>query len=205
VQFHHGMTKRVDLGRLIGETHNRTPPQRQPFLALGHPDNAPGQDLGLRNSSKIQVASWVRKWLSVIGPPSSEKKPVLSSRERIFSSFLVRAMKQQHHDFDLELCRNDGMQCFCSTSGLQLRTHILKLLFSVQRIFRGDPAQEHCGMTPNRSPEQETPNGIPEQDHFRTGSLGQAPNRRILGQAFQGRLIGAALRDDRVSEFVCEP
>jgi hypothetical protein len=33
----YGMTNRVDLERLIGETHNRTPSPRQSFLALGHP------------------------------------------------------------------------------------------------------------------------------------------------------------------------
>ncbi|PNE17932.1 hypothetical protein V511_14580 [Mesotoga sp. Brook.08.YT.4.2.5.1] len=59
--------------------------------------------------TRFGLAGW--KELLKIGSPlnGSPKKPVLRSRARICSSFLVEIVKQQHQDSDQELCRNDSI------------------------------------------------------------------------------------------------
>ena len=53
------------------------------------------------------------------------------------------------------------------------------------RSRAGPPNRTILGQALRDDPEQNTPNRTPEQDHFRTGSLGQAS-----GQAHWGRRYG---------------
>ena len=64
----------------------------------------------------------------------------ISSRASICSSFLVRAMKQEHQDSDQELCRNDSIWRFF-TLGLQLASWHLQLVLLLSE--NGEPITDN--------------------------------------------------------------